>query len=62
MLETRLSAMFEEYDLEVQRTLKAVLIIEQQHITDPLITNSKALKDIRQRIDEAIERVCKDEA
>ena len=62
MLDKRLSAIFEDYDLEIQQTLKAVLTVEQQYITDPLITNSKALKEIRQKINEIIERVCKDEA
>ncbi len=62
MPESSLSNIFKEYDPRVQHVIREVLRIEQEYITDPLRTNSAALKDIRQRINRIIEEVCKGEA
>lgn len=59
MQKNRLAEIFREYDPDVQRLLREVLQIEQQYITANLTTNSGALKEIRERMDEAIEEICK---
>lgn len=59
MQKSRLAEIFKEYDPNIQRLLKEVLQIEQQYITANLTTNSGALKEIREQMDEVIEEICK---
>ena len=59
MQKSRLAEIFKEYDPTIQRLLKEVLQIEQQYITANLTTNSGALKEIREQMDEVIEEICK---
>lgn len=55
MLEQRIAEVFDQYDPRVRLILREVVRLEQQYITDPLRTNSAALKEIRERIDEIVE-------
>lgn len=59
MQKNRLAEIFKEYDPNTQRLLREVLQVEQQYITANLTTNSGALKEIRERMDEVIEEICK---
>ena len=59
MQKSRLAEIFKEYDPNTQRLLREVLQIEQQYITANLTTNSGALKEIREQMDEVIEEICK---
>jgi hypothetical protein len=62
MQNSRLTDIFKAYDPTVRQILREVLRVEQQYITDPLRTNSTALREIRQEIDRIIEEICKHEA
>ena len=59
MQKSRLAEIFKEYDPNTQSLLREVLQIEQQYITANLTTNSGALKEIREQMDEVIEEICK---
>ena len=55
----RLWELFEEYEPDVQQILREVLQLEQQYITAALRTNSAARRELLEKIDETIEKVCK---
>ncbi|GEM_PF-2084115 len=59
MQKNRLAEIFKDYPPTIQHLLKEVLQIEQQYITANLNTNSGALKEIREKVDEIIEESCK---
>lgn len=59
MQKSRLAEIFKDYPADVQQLLREILQIEQQYITANLTTNSGALKEIRESVDEMIERICK---
>jgi len=59
MQKNRLAEIFKDYEPNIQHLLKEVLQIEQQYITANLNTNSGALKEIREKVDEIIEESCK---
>ena len=59
MKKDRLAEMFEVYESNIQQVLREVLYLEQQYITAPLRTNSLALKELREKIDEIIEDTLK---
>jgi len=59
MQKNRLAEIFKDYEPNIQHLLKEVLQIEQQYITANLNTNSGALKEIREKVDEIIEEICK---
>lgn len=61
MLEERLGSIFSKYEKPVQKILRDVLRLEQQYITDQLRTNSTALKEIKQKMDQVISEVAHDE-
>lgn len=62
MLRDRIRELFGKYDPEIQKLVAAVLDIEQENISYTLVTNSQALREIRQRIRETIDGMVKDEA
>jgi hypothetical protein len=59
MQKSHLTEIFKSYDAEIQQLLREVVYVEQQYITANLNTNSAALKEIREKIDETIEEICK---
>ncbi|MEI2611831.1 MAG: hypothetical protein V9G20_24610 [Candidatus Promineifilaceae bacterium] len=59
MKKNRMTEIFRDYEPEVQRLLDEIIFIEQQYITANLNTNSGALKEVREKIDEFIEEICK---
>lgn len=52
-----LSEIFAEYPADIQALLADVLRLEQQYITESLHPNSLAFKELRDKIDDAIEKV-----
>jgi hypothetical protein len=62
MLRDRIRELFGKYDPEIQKLVSEVLDIEQENISYTLVTNSQALREIRQRIREIIDGMVKDEA
>jgi hypothetical protein len=56
MQQKRLTELFQIYDEKTQQVLRDVLLLEQQYITRPLRTNSTAWRELRDKIDEAIEK------
>jgi hypothetical protein len=59
MQKNHLDEIFKSYDSDVQRLLREIRHIEQQYITANLTTNSGALKEVREKIDQVIEEICK---
>ena len=57
MQKQQLSKLFKQYDAQTQQVLHEVLRLEQQYITNPLRTNSSALRELREKIDATLERV-----
>jgi hypothetical protein len=55
MQKNHLDEIFKSYDSDVQRLLREIRHIEQQYITANLTTNSGALKEVREKIDQVIE-------
>ena len=59
MKKTHLSAYFADYRPEIQKVLEEVLFLEQQYITTSLHGRSLALKELKEKIDKTIDKVCK---
>ena len=57
MPKERMRELFKEYDPDVQELVASVLSSEQEYISFELITNSRALREIKDNIRETVERV-----
>ena len=57
MQKQQLHDLFAKYDERTQHLLREVLRLEQQYITNPLNTNSSALRELKEKIDGVIEEV-----
>ena len=56
MQKQQLTKLFKKYDPQTRKVLREVLRLEQQYITNPLRTNSSALRELREKIDGVLER------
>jgi len=54
---SHLNRLFEQYPREVQQILANVLRLEQEYITDALHPSSQIYKELREKIDDEIEKV-----